>query len=187
MRVVELEWSTGSERQVVERCINSEGDAWECLFRRYQPRLLAIIRNYLGDRAGCGDLDPDEIAASVWYSLVVRGNARLRRYDPSRGARLLTYLAALARREIWKQYRREQSRRAREARASRPEAAAGGDPRCDLLLREFLAMLTRREREFCLHYLLSARDGPGRPEVSACNTWQLRSRILHKFRIFLSG
>ena len=90
-----LKSSDSAELHMVERCIYGEKDAWESLFHRYQPRLLAIIRKYLGPRAESGDLDAEEIAASIWYSLLVGNSARLRRYDPSRGTKLLTYLAAL--------------------------------------------------------------------------------------------
>ena len=172
------------ELHVIAQCINGKKEAWESLFHRYQPRLLAIIKRYLGRRAECGDLDAEEIAASIWYSLIVGKKARLRRYDPSRGAKLLTYLAALARREIFKRYRRAQSRQSRETRVARPEATAGiADPSA-FVLQEFLATLTRREREFCLNYLLATQVESEPPVVTACNAWQLRSRILRKLRVF---
>jgi len=169
---------------MVERCIDGKKDAWESLFHHYQPRLLAIIKRYLGPRAECGDLDAEEVAASIWYSLVVSESARLRRYDPSRGTKLLTYLAALARREIWKRYRREQSRHVRETRAARLDKTSGDDSQCNLLLEEFLKTLTPREREFCLTYLLATCGESELPGVSAANIWQLRCRVMRKLRLF---
>jgi RNA polymerase sigma factor (sigma-70 family) len=184
MQAGDSESPAKSERLLVERCINGEKAAWESLFHHHQPRLLAIIEGYLGHRAECGDLNAEEIAATVWYSLVVGENARLRRYDPSRGAGLLTYLAALARREIWKRYRRVQNRHSRETRAARSETTKEDAAWCNLLLQEFLRTLTRREREFCVDYLLSTGDESGRPGISAQNVWQLRSRIMRKLCLF---
>jgi DNA-directed RNA polymerase specialized sigma24 family protein len=168
----------------IARCINGEEDAWESLFHRYQPRLLAIIKGYLGPRSEVGDLDAEEIAASIWYSLVVKDSARLRRYDPTRGAKLLTYLAALARREIWKRYRRAQCRQSRESSVARVDATPGDDARWGLLLQEFLETLTPRERQFCLNCLMAIEQGSEPPVVSACNAWQLRSRVMRKLRCF---
>jgi DNA-directed RNA polymerase specialized sigma24 family protein len=172
---------------VIARCINRDEDAWKSLFHRYQPRLLAIIKGYLGPRAEVADLDAEEIAASIWYSLVVKDSARLRRYDPARGVKLLTYLSALARREIWKRYRRAQCRQSRESRVARVDAIPGDDGRCGLLLQEFLETLTPRERQFCLTYLMAIEQGEEPPLVSPCNAWQLRSRVMRKLRHFSSG
>ena len=173
------------EQHILERCLHGEEDAWESLFLLYQPRLLAIIKPLLGHRADRNDL-AEEIASAVWYSLVVGENARIRRFDPSRGTRLLTYLVALARREIWKSYLRERNRHSRETRAARLEAT-GDDSYWELLLQEFLATLTLREREFCEAYLLAECADSARPVVSVCNEWQLRSRVRRKLLSFLGG
>jgi hypothetical protein len=101
--------------------------------------------------------------------------------------KLLTYLAALARREIWKRYRRAQSRQSREIRAARVDATLGDDGRCALLLEEFLETLTPRERQFCLTYLMAIEQAAEPPGVSACNAWQLRSRVMRKLRSFSAG
>jgi DNA-directed RNA polymerase specialized sigma24 family protein len=185
--VKDEEYDTTGDICVIERCINNDKGAWESLFHRYQPRLLAIIKGYLGPRAEVGDLDAEEIAASIWYSLVVSNSARLRRYDPARGAKLLTYLAALARREIWKSCRRARSRQSRETCVARMQAGPGDDSRCDLLLQEFLETLTPRERQFCLTCLMAIEQSSEPPVVSATNAWQLRSRVMRKLRLYSAG
>jgi RNA polymerase sigma factor (sigma-70 family) len=173
----------GSEGRLVQRCIGGKDGAWDSLFHRFQPRLIAIIQASLGRGADGREL-AEEIAASVWYSLVLGDGDRLRRFDPNRGAKLLTYLAALARQEIRRRYRRERSRFSREARVARVEATAGDDARCDLVLEEFLATLSPREREFCLTYLLDRCAGAARPVLTEANNWKLRSRVMHKLRLF---
>ena len=53
-----------------------------------------------------------------------------------------------------------------------------------LAFSEFLATLTVREREFCLSELLRQAERPTALSPSSANVWQLRCRILKKFRIY---
>ena len=67
--------------------------------------------------------------------------------------------------------------------AARKEAISDEIGR-SLVIQEFLATLTRREREFCLSDLLKQSKLTVRSEVSLTNRWQLRSR-LKKFRTYI--
>jgi hypothetical protein len=96
---------------------------------------------------------------------------------------LLGYLASLARSEIRKGRRSKRSRYSHECVAARKEATSDELGR-GLVIQEFLATLTRREREFCMSDLMRQSKLPVRSEVSLANGWQLRSRVLKKFRIF---
>jgi hypothetical protein len=168
------------EERLVSRCLRVDAAAWRSLFQLYHPKLLIIIKFLIGD--GSGTEQAEEIAAAVWSSLCSEGYSRLRRYDPRTG-RLLTYLAAMARREIWKERRSERSRYSRECSVARKEAIWEEVGR-ELALTEFLATLTRREREFFLSELLSQTEPTVRPPISATYGWQLRRRVLKKFRTY---
>jgi len=173
-------FSPSEEERLVARCLYGEDAAWETMFRFYHPQLVSIIKALTH---GEGAMEQaEEIAAAVWSSLCSEAYTRLRRYDPQTG-RLMGYLASMARSEIRKWRRSKRSRYSRECLSARKEETPveidGG-----LVLQEFLATLTRREREFCLSDLLKQSKATVRPEVSLANGWQLRSRVLKKFRTY---
>lgn len=172
--------ATLDEQRLIERCLRRDPIAWQALFQCYQPRLLLLIKFMLGSKGS--QEQAEEIAAAVWSSLCGEGYSRLRQYDP-RAGRLLTYLAGLARREIWKGRRSDRSRYLRECSVAREEATRDEIDR-GLYFGEFLATLTRREREFCLTELLALHEATSSPTFTAANGWQLRCRILRKFRAY---
>ena len=91
-------FSPYEEERLVARCLRGEDAAWELMFHLYHPRLMSVIKAEMNWH--CSTDLAEEIAASIWCSLCSETYSRLRRYDPQVG-RLLTYLRALARREIW--------------------------------------------------------------------------------------
>jgi hypothetical protein len=93
---------------------------------------------------------------------------------------LLVLLARIARKEIGRRWRSERRRYFRECKAARMEATADDIGR-RLDIQEFLETLTHREREFFLSDLLSAPAHTANG-VSSANAWQLRCRVLRKFR-----
>jgi len=178
-----MNWSSLSrdeEERLVARCLRGEDAAWEMMFHLYHPQLLSIIRALMH---GEGAMEQaEEIAAAVWSSLCSEAFTRLRQYDP-RAGRLLGYLASMAQSEIRRGRRSKRSRYSRECMAARKEATSDEIGR-GLVIQEFLATLTRREREFCMSDLLKQSKLTVRSAVSLANGWQLRSRILKKFRTY---
>jgi DNA-directed RNA polymerase specialized sigma24 family protein len=169
------------EGWLIARCLRGDADAWQTLFELYHPRFVIIVRSLL--RGGDGAEHAEEIAAAVWSSLCSKGYSHLRRFDPKAG-RLLAYLAAMARREIWRERRSEQRRHARECSVARKEATRDEVGR-GLAFNEFLATLTGREREFCLSELLGQGEYTASSPLSAANGWQLRCRVLRKFVLYI--
>jgi len=167
------------EERLIARCLQGENIAWDTMFSLYHPRLSLI--SFI--ECGCDKERAEEIAAAVWYSLCSRACSPLQRYDPQAG-RLLDYLAGIARREIWKERRAKLNRHSRECKVARAESTLDQNDR-RLIVDEFLATLTRREREFCLSDLLNQDEHKAKPAISLANRWQLRSRVLKKFRAFL--
>jgi DNA-directed RNA polymerase specialized sigma24 family protein len=168
------------EERLIAQCLQGEGTAWETLFHLYHPRLLNIIKALMRNEGGMERAE--EIAAMVWGSLCAEEYIRLRRYTPGSG-RLLGYLASMARRQIGRMRRTETNRHSRECRVARKEGA-WDEIGHGVAMQEFLATLTCREREFCVSDLLNQTRSASRSSVSRANTWQLRSRVLKKFRRF---
>lgn len=167
-----------SDRLLVNRCLDGDEAAWKQLYQQCQPGLLHLIRSRLNRRADDLDL-AEEVAAAVWSSLLDRDSARLRHFDPVRGCRFLTYLAALARFEI---------RRLRGPRTGPGPLPEIPDPQPDrsdeALLNEFLATLTPRERQFCESHLLASGPPTHPAPFSQANAWQLRHRVRRKILQF---
>jgi DNA-directed RNA polymerase specialized sigma24 family protein len=169
------------DRELVERCIAGEVAAWETLYHRHHDGLLTAIRATLGRRFADPNL-VDEIAARVWYALVVRDAELLSRFAEDRGCRLSTYLAAIAKRQAASLLRRERRRRRRERLASQaaPRPGAGDDGTASAELDELVRQLTPREREFFDGQLTATAGTEGAEDYSEANRWQLRSRIHRK-------
>jgi hypothetical protein len=167
------------EEWLVERCLHGDAAAWQDLFDLNNPPLLGIIRSSMG--IGSSPEQAEEIAAAVWSSLCSQDYARLRRWYELGSGKLLYSLSALARREIWRWRRSERCRHFRECCVARKEATRDEIDR-GLSIQEFLATLTGRERDFCLSELLRQTKPDVPSSASAANVWQLRSRVLKKFR-----
>lgn len=167
-----------SDGLLVFRCLNGDQTAWERLYHQCQPGLLHLIRARLGGRSADADLI-EEVASAVWSSLLDRDCSRLRRYDPSRGYRFLTYLAALARHEVRRLLRH------RSSPGLPPELSVPpSDCSTETLLGEFLAILTPRERQFCKFHLLASETSTDPAAFSQANVWQLRHRVHQKLKNF---
>ena len=172
--------SRDEEERLVARCLRGEDTAWEMMFHLYHPQLVSIITAMMH---GEGAMEQaEEIAAAIWSSLCSEAFTRLRQYDP-RAGRLLAYLASMARSEIRRARRSKRSRYSHKCMAARNEATSDEIGR-GLVIQEFLATLTRREREFCMSDLMKQSRLTVRSEVSLANEWQLRSRVLKKFRTY---
>ena len=179
-----------SDACLVQRCVAGEVLAWEELYDQCHPPLLQYIKSTLGSNRGDPNL-ADELAARVWYALVADDGELLTRYDPKRGARLLTFIRAIAKDQMCRYFRSEKRRRKREAislRASDRESLPA-EMHMDVSFDEFLESLPPREQEFVRTRLL---DNPNavtpagdEPEISLTNAWQLTHRIRMKLVRFL--
>ena len=54
-----------------------------------------------------------------------------------------------------------------------------------IVIQEFLAILTHQEREFCQTFLMKQSGYSCQSELSPCNCWKLRSRVMKKFQTFV--
>lgn len=180
-----------ADAALVERCRAGEVAAWSEIYAQCHDSLLAAIKIMLGPQNGDLDL-VDELAARVWYSLVANDGALLRKYNPKRSVRVITFLAALAKDQIMRYFRGERRRQKLEIEASHENAKCdtGRAIEPDASLSEFLLTLTPKERGFADQYLLAAA-GPeeGVPDsgcgFSLSNIWQLTGRVRRKLLSFL--
>ena len=172
-----------TDRELIERCLLGDQEAWNTLFQRYQKRLVTVVRSWLRLQVRDEDL-AEEIVSRVWLALLRHDRKLLERFDPGRGFQLLTYLVGLARNEVLRHNRSERRRIRREfvASSSRQQTE---EPNWELMqgrIEEFLATLTPREREYCENHLLSNCT----PEISSTNLWQLHHRVRKKLGEFLN-
>jgi hypothetical protein len=175
-----------ADHRLAERCVAGEVAAWEENYAQCHEPLCVSIRVMLGRTLS----DPnfvDEIAARVWYALVANDGALLARYTPKRGARLITFMRAVAKDEICRHFRTEIRRREREFSALR------GRPRRHVTdlgpvvrgLKEFLGTLSPREHSFCCEVLLAEPPAGLEEPRSTANIWQLTHRVYQKLLQFL--
>ncbi len=177
---------THGDGLLAERCLAGEVAAWEQLYAQCHQPLLVSIGILLGRQSSDANL-ADEIAARVWYALVANDGELLARYDATRGARLITFLRALAKNEIVRHFREEVRRRNRELSAirERPRHQERTLSQQVNSLTKFLCTLTPQEKVFCSDYLLAepaAAEGP----YSSASIWQLSHRVYHKLLRFLN-
>jgi hypothetical protein len=175
-----------ADRRLAQRCARGEVKAWEDLYAQCHEPLCTSIRVMLGHGSEDASL-VDEIAARVWYALVANDGELLARYDPKRGARLVTFMRALAKDEICRHFRTEFRRRERELVAARGHAhreIALVDPSITSL-GEFLDTLTEHERGFCNEYLLAEPPEVEKRSFSAANIWQLSRRVYQKLARYI--
>lgn len=182
-----------ADYQLAQRCVLGEVAAWEQLHKQCNGNLLRIVG--LISRMAGGDADlAEEITARVWYALVAGDGERLSRYDPARGARLITYLRAIALDEVRRHFRSERRRRNREFEFSRqrPQHYSTESDQVDVTLNEFLETLSSSEREFCREYLLDTTDsngksGPTEKKLTRANFWQKTHRVYERFVRFFGN
>lgn len=84
-----------SDRQLLRRVLRGEDRAWSELSRRFRSLIYGCI-GQVGRPAGLSRTDIEEIYADVLWQLVRRDMDKLRKYDPSRGAKLGTWLGMIA-------------------------------------------------------------------------------------------
>ena len=172
------------DQQLVERCITGDVTAWEDLYTQCHAPLLALVKGML--HTADANL-VDEIAARVWYALVANDGELLTRFNPSRGARLITFMRAIARDEAKRYFRTEVRRREREAIATRERStsATPDGPSSYVLIEEFLTTLSPDDRTFCLQHALA----PSSPDIGGPPTedarWQHTRRLYKKMLAFL--
>ena len=159
--------------------------AWELLYAKCHESLCLSVKILLGRHNSDGNL-VDEIAARVWYALVANDGELLGRFDPARGARLITFMRALAKDEIGRHFRTELRRRERELIAAREKGVNQDEDLAESVssMREFLTTLTPHERSFCDEFLMGVPDDGTRQRRSPASIWQLTHRVYKKFLRF---
>jgi hypothetical protein len=177
-----------ADYHLAQRCAAGEVAAWEELYVQCHDRLLGFIRDLLGDLSEDASL-VDELAARVWYALVEKDGELLTRYDPARGARLITYMRALSKDMMSRYFRSERRRRNRELIASRqkPTYHDAEIDHTSSTLEEFLTTLSRQDHQFCTESLMG--DGGNGRLCDAIhetpNVWQKSRRLYRRLLGFL--
>lgn len=181
--------SLRADKELAQHCVAGEVAAWEALHSQCHDSLVASVRVLLSGRSNDANV-AEEIAGQVWYALVANDGELLTRYDPNRGARLITFMRAIARDIISRHFRSERRRTIREIEASRarPQLHAADLDHIDISLAEFLGTLTQSDRQFCGDCLLGppeAANDESTADYSRTTFWQKTHRIYDKFVQFL--
>ncbi|MCE5268547.1 MAG: hypothetical protein LLG00_11745 [Planctomycetaceae bacterium] len=175
-----------ADYRLTARCLAGEVAAWEGLYAQCHDALCISIKVMLGRKSDANLVD--EIAARVWYRLVDKDGELLSRYSPARGARLITFMRALAKDEMCRHFRSAARRRSRESVAvqSRGRQEENEPQSLGSDLKLFLSTLTPQEHVFCREVLLGEpTTGPSDSARSKTNVWQLTHRVYEKLRRFL--
>ena len=84
---------TLDDAAVVRATLAGDEPAWRELMRRFTPALRQAVRD-AGD--AIAEAGVDDVIGELWLSLVEQGMRRLRSFDPTRGASLVTWLTIRA-------------------------------------------------------------------------------------------
>jgi hypothetical protein len=173
-----------ADYRLARQCVAGHVQAWQTLHQQCHDSLVKSVRMMLRTRTSDENL-VEEITARVWYALVANDGELLLRYDPTRGARLVTFLRAIARDIMCRHFRSERRREARECQASldRPRHYAAQLDQVDASLNEFLDTLSPGEQQFCDDFLLNPPEpgGASRDDMSRASFWQKSHRIYSRF------
>lgn len=182
VRVEPVESGPYADRALIDRCLGGEVAAWSELYHQIHEPLLAAIRRILRNLRADESV-VEEIAARVWFAAVKDGGQLLRRFDPLRSCRLITFLSLVAQLESRAYMRSERRLRNRETEASHrmPQEQSAETITSLDFAEQFLAKLTPRERSFFDQELLGEA---GNETFSPANSWQLRHRVHQKLNTF---
>lgn len=149
-----------AERAFVARLLEDDPAAWRELSERHAPMIHRAIGRVMG-RFGSvsGSDDTREIYAKVCLSLIARDKFKLRSFDPTKGARLSSWLVRIAMQASYDHLRRIK-RNPCDNRFELPEVAcesADAFTQCwererAELVAAAIAQLSSREREFMKLY-----------------------------------
>ncbi|MEK6235679.1 MAG: hypothetical protein N2C14_13300 [Planctomycetales bacterium] len=174
---------TEENENLVERCLQGDGAAWEELFRELHPVLQAAVRSALGLRRHSEVVD--EVVARAWFRIVTDSDRSLGRFDVGRGRSLKTFLSAVARNETKSYLRSEQRRKTRERRAGAPESAEASLEPSTCVSEDVLKTLSDAERAY-----LETQLQPGgdvlEMRFSSDYRRQLRCRVKRKILAHLA-
>jgi DNA-directed RNA polymerase specialized sigma24 family protein len=179
-----------ADRQLIDRCLAGDEEAWQELFARRHPGLVHASRSFLGHR-GDGEL-AEEIAARVWFALLRDGGRTLARFTPARDRDLGAFLSGVARYEVLLHRRSERRRQFRETIAAQTAffSRKGNSGDVTLLLREFMGTLLPDEAGFMRDILLASsevKERGSKLSLSQTSVWQRRHRLRLKLLAFLDG
>jgi hypothetical protein len=151
------------DSHLVQCLLAGDQDACQDLYGQHHARLLHYAERLLWPTPGWTE-DPEDVAARLWFDLVVGQRRALRGSNPD-GGWTSAFLAAVARQQL-----RRLSRAAlRLGRAAAPQPRGDiATPPTDVsfervLLEEFVATLTPAEHRFYRERLLARAGGQDRP------------------------
>ena len=100
--------ATRNEIELLAEVLGGKSKAWEELQQLYQGLVRACVRRaLLRYHAEHNSEDIDDLVADTWLILLQNDKARLRRFDPSRGTKLSSWIGLLTTNHVIDQLRRQ--------------------------------------------------------------------------------
>jgi DNA-directed RNA polymerase specialized sigma24 family protein len=165
------------DRLLLAKCQAGDQDAWKVLKEAIWTRIVPMLARCL---KGNHEL-AEEIASRTLIALHEFEAFRLKRHDPNRGA-LLTYLFAIARRELGKELRKRTVRREVPLHACPPDKLTVSPFNLDLELKELARSLSPQLKSHLQNRCLANPKQRGAPGISGAYARQLDHRIRKKIR-----
>lgn len=160
MSCVAQSWSNDEGTAELQAVLSGDALAWQRFYRRYRPLITAcVVQTLRSCRVPFARDDLEDYVSDVWLALLRRDAAGLRRFDPSRGRTLPSWIRLIASRATIDRLRARAERQRLRERAGEPEGSCCGDEHCrpDLALerceeaglaRRALEQLRPRDRYF---------------------------------------
>ncbi len=178
-----------SDEELLRRALGGEERAWAEVLRRFRGVIHGCIARVIARHRGVlSTLDADEIYADVLVALLANDMRRLRRYDPTRGVKLSSWIGVLTTRLAY-DYLRAKAARPMAGRGEAPseQPAEGRSPLDEVLEGERRARLARalesyseRDRTFIALYAGGAEvdDIAARLQISVSTVYSRKHKLL---------
>ena len=97
MSCVAQSWSNDEGTAELQAVVSGDALAWQRFYRRYRPLITAcVVQTLRSCRVPFARDDLEDYVSDVWLALLRRDAAGLRRFDPSRGRTLPSWIRLIA-------------------------------------------------------------------------------------------
>jgi len=81
------------DKQLIDRCLRGEGQAWDTFIRRFSPLVYYAIQKVL---RGAGETELADLHNDIFLSLMEHGGRKLRQYEGKNGCSVSTWIRVIA-------------------------------------------------------------------------------------------
>jgi len=85
--------TTDPDKQLIDRCLRGEGQAWETFIRKFSPLVYYAIQKVL---RGAGEAELADLHNDIFLSLMEHGGRKLSQYEGKNGCSISTWIRVIA-------------------------------------------------------------------------------------------